>query len=477
MSSGLEDQIARLEAVATRLEKVALGGKKKAAADEVELSEGAEEFVEFRKNEVEAALKAIDAIPNYVDGVEGLGVKIRAAYDNVTDYVCKSDSCKEPTGEELQQALAATIAAIGHYDGLIYSRKKGMMAWQFHHKALHAAMDALTWVSMKPPHQMPKTQASSGMESTDFNLNKIIMKKPCSDENKAFVVAMKALGKRMTEIVKAHYKTGLPWSGTKNVLEASAANTTAAPAATEEKAPEPEKVAAKKVAPKKAAEPKGDIADELSKGLAITGSLKKVKKSQRNKYKKEKISGKVTGGPKKAKAKKKLPDPKKTKRGKTWFLEYFQEGLTTIDADFLPNLDASVGLFIASSLNCQFLIAEGVKVKSIVIDSCKRVQVQSGDIVSTIEMVNSQNCTLWLNGVTPALTVDKCDSPKIVLMQPCYDQEKQCEILTSNVTAGNVELPPVGDADGVVLPIPEQFFFKVDKETQTAKCEVMEHAG
>lgn len=180
---------------------------------------------------------------------------------------------------------------------------------------------------------------------------------------------------------------------------------------------------------------------------------------------------------KKQKQRKKLPDPKKTKRGKTWFLEYFQEGLTTIDADFLPNLDASVGLFIASSLNCQFLIAEGVKVKSIVIDSCKRVQVQSGDIVSTIEMVNSQNCTLWLNGVTPALTVDKCDSPKIVLMQPCYDQEKQCEILTSNVTAGNVELPPVGDADGVVLPIPEQFFFKVDKETQTAKCEVMEHAG
>jgi len=477
MASGLEEQIARLEAVATRLEKVSLGGKKKAAAaDEVELSEGAEEFVEFRKNEVEAALKAIENIPNYVKGVEPLGVKIRAAYDNVTDYVCKSDSCKQPTPEELQEAVAPIIAAIAHYDGLIYSRKKGMMDWQFHHKALHASMDALIWVSMKPPGGMPKTQAQSGMESTDFNLNKIIMNKPCSDENKAFAVAMKAMGKRMTEIVKAHYKTGLPWSGTKSVLEASvapAANTTAAPAATEEKAPEPKKAAPKKEAKK----PKGDIADELSKGLAITGSLKKVKKSQRNKYSGEKISGKVSSGPKKAKAKKKLPDPRKNKRGKTWFLEYFQEGLITIDAEFLPNLDASVGLFIASCLNCQFLVAEGVKLKSIVIDGCKRVQVQSGDIVSTVEMVNSQNCTLWLNGVTPALTIDKCDSPKIVLMPPCYDQEKQCEILTSNVTAGNVELPPVGDEDGKVLPIPEQFFFKVDKETQTGQCTTMQHAG
>lgn len=93
-------------------------------------------------------------------------------------------------------------------------------------------------------------------------------------------------------------------------------------------------------------------------------------------------------------------------------------------------------------------------------------------------MVNSQNCTLWLNGVTPALTVDKCDSPKIVLMAPCFNQEKDCVILTSNVTAGNVELPPKGDdEDGLVLPIPEQFFFKVDRETHTAKCEVMQHAG
>lgn len=303
------------------------------------------------------------------------------------------------------------------------------------------------------------------------------MKKPCNDENKAFARAMKALGKRQLEIVKAHFVQGLAWSGTKNVTEASGAApvVAAAPAAAEEKAVEakPKKAAAK---PKK--EPKGDVADELSKGLAVTSALKKVKKSQKNKYKKDKVSGKVGGGVKKAKAKKKLPDPRKQKRGKTWFLEYYQEGLITLNDEFLPKLDASMGVFIASSLNCQFLVPEGTKLKSIVIDGCKRVQVQSGDVVSTIEMVNSQNCTLWLNGVTPALTLDKCDSPKVVIMAPCWAQEKMVEILTSNVTAGNVELPPTSeDEDGVVIPIVEQFFLRIDKETQKSHMEPMEHAG
>jgi len=481
-ASGLEEQIARLEAVATRLENVALGAGKKSSggADEVELSEASEDWLAFRKNEVEAALKAIEALPNYSKkAASPLADTARAAYDEVTDYIVKADSCKKPTPAELQQALAKTIEAIGYYDGLIYSRKSGMGDWQLHHKAIHAAMDCLTWVSMAPPDGMPKQQCGSGVESCDFNLNKILMKDRSNAPNKAFAQTMKVLGSKMQELVKQHFKQGLNWSGQKSVTEAGgapkeAAAAAPAPAATEEKAEKPKKAAKKKAA----TENSGGFEAELSKGLAVTASLKKVKKSQRNKYKKEKISGKVSGGPKKAKAKKKLPDPKKSKRGKTWYLEYYQEGLVTIDADFLPKLDSTYGIYISSCLNCQFLVGEGVKLKSIVVDNCKRVQVQSGDIVSTLEMVNSQNCTMWLNGVTPSISLDKSDSPKVVIMEPCWNQKNMVTILTSNVTAGNVELPTQNeDEDPTVIPINEQYFLNIDKESRTGKMQCMEHAG
>jgi len=357
---------------------------------------------------------------------------------------------------------------------LANSRKRALDDFVNHHNVMKEVCQSITWVSFYPP-TLPAVQAQGGLESADFHLNRILLKQK-SDENKKWVNTCKAMLTKQVELIKSHFKTGLEWRGQKSVTDASGAP---APAPTEEAAPAPEPEPVVKAAPKKeAAKPAGDLFGELNKGGAITGHLKKVKKSQKNKYKKEKVKGTVSGGPKKAKSKKKLPDPKKTRRGQTWFLEYFQEGLIEINGDLLKGLNIGHGIFVSQCFNCNFMVPQGVKLKSICLDGCQRVQFQTADIVSTVEMVNCKNTTLWCNGVVPSVTVDKCDSPKVILMEPCWNQEKMVDILTSNVTAGNIEVPGEGDdADNVVIPIPEQYFVRINKETRGATTEVMEHAG
>jgi len=477
MAAPVNEQLARLEAVATRLERVAkkLGGKGGSSAadaeDDVEVSEGVQEFQDWLKNDVKAFLDACNALP-YPEKLENPSAMVEKCFKNIVDFVAMTDSCKKPSGEELQQFCAPAIQTIGDSDALANTRKRSLDDFINHLRALKEVCGSCTWVSMYAP-TLPHTQAQNGLESADFHLNRILTRQK-TDVNVAWVKACKSMLTKQMALVKTHFKTGLEWKGQKSVLEAEAPKA-AEPAPAEEAAPAPEPEAPKEVAKPK---PAGDLFGELNKGGAITGHLKKVKKSQKNKYKKDKVVGKVTTGPKKAKAKKKLPDPRKTKRGKTWFLEYYQEGLITINDDLLKGLSLKDGIFISGSLNCQFMIPEGVKVKSIVLDGCNRVQLQTWDVVSTVEMVNCKNSTLWLNGVVPSVTVDKCDSPRLIVMPPCWNQEKQVDILTSNVTAGNVEVPGDGDdADNIAIPIPEQFFLKIDKETKESHVEVMEHAG
>lgn len=486
MATGMEDQVARLEAVATRLEAVArkLGKGGKAAAsddDEVEVSEAVLDFQAMLNTEVKACCDAWDALP-YPKGFDNPSAMVKKCFENIVAFVSCTDTCKKPSPEELQQFCAAAIETISESEALVGTRKRKLFDFDNHHKVLNCMCDSIIWVSWYAP-ALPHQQATSGLESAMFHLNRILRKQK-TPENVAWVDATKALLQKQVALIKEHFKTGLEWHGKKSVMEhkgtapAVDAAPAAEPAAQETAAPEPEP---EKAAPKEEAKPKktGDLFGELNQGGNITSHLKKVKKTQKNKYKKKgEIKSTVKGGPSKAKVKKKLPDPKKQKRGKTWFLEYYQEGLITINEDLLNGLDLTIGLFIANCYNCNFMIPEGIKVKSICMDGCKRVQVQTADVVSTVEMVNCQNCTLWLNGIVPSVAVDKCDSPRVILMAPCWNQEKPVDILTSNVTAGNVEVPGADEnSDNVAIPIPEQYYLRIDKESRTGRPEVMEHAG
>lgn len=467
----------RLEAVCARLEAVARKMGKGGAADDEESTGPSEAVLAFRglmENEGKAFLDACAALP-YPEGEKSIAEMATEGLSCMMEFVAKTDVCKKPSQEDMIGFYQARVLDnMQKADALKMTRKKALRPFDFHHAALFCTLDSLTWVAMYPPN-LPAVKAKGELESADFHLNRILTKCDKTAENKAYSRCAKNFMKKQAELIKQEFKMGLEWRGTASLDSGAPA---AAPEPVVEAAPEKvEKVVPKKSA-KKPAKAGGDLFGELSKGLKVTSGLKKVKKTQRNKYSGKKIEGKVSGGPTKAKSKRKLPPPKKTKRGKTWYIEYYTEGLITLDDDFLPGLDLKMGIFISGCLNCNFLVPQGLKIKSVVLDGCKRVQCQVADIVSTVEIVNCQNCTLWCDGAIPSIQVDKCDSPKIVLMGNCYALDSLPKMIFSNVTAGNVEIPgATEDDDNLIHPIPEQFFFNIDKETGETSTSALEHMG
>merc|ERR1719499_1707897 len=279
--------------------------------------------------------------------------------------------------------------------------------------------------------------------------------------------AGKAFGAKVADAIKTHYKVGVEFWGQE---EFALGDAPAAPAKSEMKE---EEVAAKEE-PKKADAPKKDFAAELSKGLDVTAGLKKVKKEQKNKYKKEKVAGKVSGGASKARIKKKK-EAKRQKRGQTWFFNDYQnmQGETMVKIDNAEEYDMKKSVYICAAINSDFQV--DVKIKTITLDSCKRTRIQvDKDVISSIEMINCSNCTVYVNGVSPSITLDKCDSPQIIISKAAWpdDASARPNILYSSCSAANVTIP-VGD-EMPTFALPEQFKFKGGKDGH-AEIEILEH--
>lgn len=447
----MDAQISRLEAVCSRLEALARGKKGGSDGDEDVEPEGFVDFKALYGNQGQAMIKAWETVKH--PKAEKVGADLQACFDRVLVILRQELSAKKPEGyNDLAEPIQAAMKAGNKLCG---TRNRDLFQnYDNHHKALVEVLQSFFWAWQYPP-SLPHSHAKGQLESAMFHLTRIQMKQK-SAENDEFVKACKTFLADQAELVKQYYKTGVEFSGTKDLAVDGVATEAAAP---EPAAKEEEVVAAKSEPAKKKPEKKstgGNLFSELNKGLKATAGLKKVQKSQKNKYSGEKIVGVVKGGPKKATSKKKLPDPKKTKRGPfTWFYEYFQEGLTEItEAD---KLGMKNGIYFATCLNCNFRIIP--KIKSVEMDNCNRVQVEVNDLVSSISLVNCKNVTIWCKGKVPTITIDKCESPKVIFLPDCWNHpDGRPQLIYSNVTAGNIEFPgPNPDDDRIEHPLIEQF--------------------
>jgi len=222
------------------------------------------------------------------------------------------------------------------------------------------------------------------------------------------------------------------------------------------------------------------FAAELSKGLAVTAGLKKVRKDQKNKYKKEKISGKVGGGASKARIKKKK-EPKRVKRGNMWqFLDYQNQEDVVLEGD---DYQMKHGLYFADCINSIFTL--NTKVKTVSLDSCKKTSfVINCDLVSEISMVNCQGCKIQMNGKVGSYALDKSGNCVIYINKNGWQEmEPKPQIVWSNCAAVTLSFCGLqlngGDCDENTweeFPLPEQFLFGAPKEKCGVKFSQLEHS-
>jgi len=465
----MDNAVSRLEAVAARLEKAvaAMGGE---VIEEGSVPQYVTDYEAILAKEGEAFFKAVEGIAN--SGMDA--AKVRASFERVAAYLKMTTVCKKPSTQECVEFCKEAIVDGAQWaDDLTRTRVKKWFKFGNFHKALKEVMATNYWVSMYPP-QLPASHCKGQLEAADFHLNRILTKDGKTDENLAFVKNLKALIKAVEEFVKANFKTGIDFVGQESIKEAKAPAAGAKPKAKAAPAPEEE------VAPKKedtaAAEQKANaLLGALNKGLKATSGLKKVKKEQKNKYKKEKVSGKVTMATKKAKVKNKKKAVKKKQGPFNWaYCNYTDaEGLQEINNDD-GKLTMKNGLNFQDCANAQFKV--DCKVKSVTIDGCRRCSFQISDVVSAVEIVNSRDIKIWCMGLTPAVSIDKSDSPHIYFTAGCIETTGGIpEVTAACVTAGNIEIPgKTNDDDMQCIPIPEQFVIR-SKADGTCEAVPMDH--
>merc|ERR1719273_2425882 len=181
--------------------------------------------------------------------------------------------------------LKPIVDAANALDTLDRSRKKKVSKYGQAFRASKDFVESFYWLPQVPP-ALPAQQAKNQMESFQFNQNRCKV-----DECKEPLREMYKWLKKQCDYIKENdLKTGMIWNAKGGDLSAASKDAPAAePAKVEKK--EVEKETPKK-APKKTGGTAG-FAAEIGQGLKITAGLKKVKKSQKTKYRKDR-AGKVT---------------------------------------------------------------------------------------------------------------------------------------------------------------------------------------
>eukprot|EP00927_Polykrikos_kofoidii_P070416 TRINITY_DN6663_c0_g1_i5.p1 TRINITY_DN6663_c0_g1~~TRINITY_DN6663_c0_g1_i5.p1 ORF type:complete len:440 (+),score=95.58 TRINITY_DN6663_c0_g1_i5:317-1636(+) len=137
-------------------------------------------------------------------------------------------------------------------------------------------------------------------------------------------------------------------------------------------------------------------------------------------------------------------------KDKNWMVENY-DGVSDLKV-----ADVEVGQLVVI-INCKNTTVHitSPKVKSVCIDGCVKVNVICRDVLSCVEVVNSDRIQMQTTGVVRSVSIDKCNGVHLFLSK----ESMHAEITSSKSSEMNITVPDVDGEDGdqIELPVPEQF--------------------
>jgi adenylyl cyclase-associated protein len=225
-----------------------------------------------------------------------------------------------------------------------------------------------------------------------------------------------------------------------------------------------------------------DCLDFFGSRVSIIGIASKVSKDQqtwRKEFKDEKPKAKVVvqaaPAPKKVEKKKKrgLPILEYQDRGTKWVIEnHTKETATSHSGSPVLEVDVSDPKQQVYIYNCDGITVKinGIKLKSVIIDTCEKVNVIFNSIISGCETVNSKKLAIQADGVCPVFTIDKTVGVTLWLSQASADVTSFTTSMSSEM---NVSIPD-GD-DRKEMPVPEQFVHRINKGSLSSEVSDLYH--
>ena len=379
------------------------------------------------------------------DAQEG-GALVKACWNELREFLLKAASCKEPPQAEITKLFLPISTKAQGLGGLTKRNE-----WENHMKTLSEGVGALNWVMVKPA---PRDFIENFVGGSDFWANKIRKEfRTTNPDHCVFVDSFKALLLGLMEYVKEYHTTGISWDANgKNVSEYSGSSSAVAPV-----------VATSASA---SAAPVANIFAELKPDSATAG-LKTVTKDMqtwRSEYKGGDKPAPVAAAPKSAPAAaapqvKGPPKLEYQNAGKKWVVE----NQTSHCEVPINDMKETVYIFGCAGATID---VKG-KCKSIIVDSCKKVNIHFDNVMASLEVVNSQRINTVCRESVASVAIDKTDGIVVTLPTSSLDTK----IVASKSSEMNVSWP---DKDGEMVekPIPEQYVHHINATRTGVTAEV-----
>ncbi|KAL2157500.1 hypothetical protein VTH06DRAFT_6051 [Thermothelomyces fergusii] len=465
------------------------------------------EFIEEFDNLINQSLAKWLKISNDVGGVVAeQAAKVVEAFKEERKFLLITTKAKKPdlqgadmaVFQDLVKPIGALMTAVGNIKDLNRGDK--------HYNNLSTVAESIMGLAWVTIDVKPFKHIESSLAAAEFWGNKILTANKNKDEQQIeWVKAFYQVFRDLTHYVKNYFPNGIPWNptGVPAAEAAKAVNSApppvpAAPVPSGAPAPAPGpppppppppgpppilKIDEQKSEPSR---PSGfnAVFSELNKGEEVTKGLRKVDKSEMT-HKNPSLRAGSTVPDRDSSARGKSPappgtkpkpesmrvkkPPKKELDGNKWTIENFDTAPGPINIEV--SLTHSV---LISKCNNVTIMLKG-KANAVTIENTNRVSLIVESLVSTVDVVKSQNFALQVLETIPTILMDQVDGAQIYLSKESSSTRvysSKSASINLNVLTGHGD-----DADYQELPLPSQICSWWDEDKGEVVNEIVSHAA
>ncbi|KAL2755263.1 hypothetical protein ACRALDRAFT_1034781 [Sodiomyces alcalophilus JCM 7366] len=222
------------------------------------------------------------------------------------------------------------------------------------------------------------------------------------------------------------------------------------------------------------------VFSDLNKGDQVTRGLRKVDNSEMTHKNPSLRAESTVGGSQTPRGKSPAPGkkpkpqsmrvkkpPKKELEGNKWIIENFDREPQPIE------IEAAISQSILiSRCNTTTIIVKG-KANAVTIENSNRASLIVDTLVSTVDVIKSQNFSLQILGVVPTIMMDQIDGAQIYLSKA----SNSAKIFSSKSSGLNLNVAEGPDDEYVELPLPYQICSSYDPVKNDIVHELVSHAG
>ncbi|KAM0325557.1 hypothetical protein ACHAQA_007544 [Verticillium albo-atrum] len=350
----------------------------------------------------------------------------------------------------------------------------------------------LAWVTVD---NRPYKHVEESLGSAQFFGNRVLKEQKDKDPQQAeWVNSFYQVFRDLADYVKQYFPNGIPWNPKGQPAQEVAKSLTAASSASPAPPPPPPAGGLPPPPPPPGPPPVLDLGNgeatapskekgsldavfsELNRGDAVTKGLRKVDKSEMT-HKNPSLrasSSSASRGKSPAPGKKPKPESMRIKKpakkeldGNKWTIENFDKEPQPIEIEASNNHS-----MLISRCNNTTIIIKG-KANAVTIENSNRLSLIVDSLISTVDVVKSQNFALQVMGVIPTVMMDQIDGAQIYFSK----ESTSTKIFTSKSSGINLNVISGPDGDSKEVPLPYQICSYYDEEKEDLVNEIVSHAG